>query len=160
MKLTKELAIVAKHIEKWFIPTPVKVGAVRFFSIFNTVYSDRLFIQDYTWDLLEKAFTHVDVKPGTLEKISFLINSIEDWNQIYLEDINTFDAVGSIAGIKDTNYWIGIKELFDIIKLVQDKPYTIRVSDEWQIAFLDKEEVPLVIAWLYKMQTSLNLNND
>lgn len=160
MKLTKELAIVAKHIEKWFIPTPVKVGNVKFFSIFNTVYSDRLFVQDYTWDLLEKAFTHVDVKPWTLEKISFLINSIETWKQIYLEDINTFDAVGSIAGIKDTDYWIWIKDLYDTIKLVQDKPYTIRVSDEWMIAFLDKEEVPLVIAWLYKMQTSLNLNND
>ena len=160
MKLTKELAIVSKHIEKWFIPTPLKVWAVRYFSIFNTVYSDRLFIQDYTWDLLEKAFTHVDVKPGTLDKLTFLIDSIEDWKQIYLEDINTFDAVGSIAGIKDTNYWIGIKYLYDIIKLVQDKTYTIRVSSEWMIAFLDKEEVPLVIAWLYKMQTSLNLNND
>lgn len=160
MKLTKELAIVAKHIEKWFIPTPVKVWKIRFFSIFNTVYSDRLFIQDYTWDLLEKAFTHVDVKPGTIDKISALINSIVGWKQIYLEDINTFDAVWSIAGIKDTNYWIGIKELFDTIKLVQDKPYTIRVSEEWMIAFLDKEEVPLIIAWLYKMQTSLKFNND
>ena len=160
MKLTKELAIVAKHIEKWFIPTPVKVGNVKYFSIFNTVYSDRLFIQDYTWDLLEKAFTNVDVKPWTIDKISALINSIVGWKQIYLEDINTFDAVGSIAGIKDTNYWILISELFNYIKLVQDNPYTIRVSEEWMIAFLDKEEVPLVIAWLYKMQTSLNLNND
>lgn len=160
MKLTKELAIVAKHIEKWFIPTPVKVGNVKFFSIFNTVYSDRLFIQDYTWDLLEKAFTNVDVKPGTLDKLTFLIDSIDTWKQIYLEDINTFDAVGSIAGIKDTNYWIWIKDLYDTIKLIQDKPYTIRVSSEWMIAFLDKEEVPLVIAWLYKMQTSLNLNNN
>lgn len=160
MKLTKELAIVAKHIEKWFIPTPVKVGNVKFFSIFNTVYSDRLFIQDYTWDLLEKAFTNVDVKPGTLDKLTFLIDSIDTWKQIYLEDINTFDAVGSIAGIKDTNYWIWIKDLYDTIKLIQDKPYTIRVSEEWMIAFLDKDEVPLVIAWLYKMQTSLNLNND
>ena len=159
MKLTKELAIVAKHIEKWFIPTTLTVGNVKYFSIFNTIYSDRLFIQDYTWDLLEKAFTHVEVKLWTLGKISLLINSIETWKQIYLEDINTFDAVGSIAGIKDTDYWIWIKDLYDTIKLIQDKPYTIRVSEEWMIAFLDKEEVPLVIAWLYKMQTSLNINN-
>ena len=159
MKLTKELAIVAKHIEKWFIPTPVNVYTVRYFSIFNTVYSDRLFTQDYTWDLLEKAFTYVEVKPWTLERITSLIKSVSDWGHIYLEDINTFDAVGNIAGINNTNYWIGIKELFDIIKLLKDKPYSIRVSSDWMIAFLDEDEVPLVIAWLYKMQQSLNLNN-
>lgn len=159
MKLTKELAIVAKHIEKWFIPTPIKVGNVRYFSIFNTVYSDRLFIQEYTWDLLEKAFTYVEVKAWTLERITSLINSVSDWEHIYLEDINTFDAVGNVAGINNTDYWIGIKELFDTIKLVKDKPYSIRVSSDWMIAFLDEDEVPLVIAWLYKMQTSLNINN-
>ena len=32
MKLTKELAIVSKHIEKWFIPTPVNVDNVRYFQ--------------------------------------------------------------------------------------------------------------------------------
>ena len=156
MKLWKELAFLCKFIDKWIIATPLNIWDTKFFKVWGSIYSNALFKNENTWNLIDNTYKQLK-EPDTKQDATIeLIRSITDWETIELEDINTYDAVGSIAGIKDSWFWISVKLLQDFTKLIWvGNPFSLKYK-EWYLAFVcNKTWTPFIITWLYSMQKEL-----
>lgn len=155
MKLSKELWFITKFFDKWIVATPYTLAWIQYFKLCGTIYSSKLFKQEHTWNLIKNIYQSLNTIDDKLETTLATIYSVNTWSKIDLEDINTFDAVWSIAWIKDTNFWISVKQLSDFIKLIWiENQYTLKYN-EWLLAFVDKDNIPFIITGLYAMQAAL-----
>lgn len=158
MKLWQELAFIAKRIEKWILPTPMRIGDKRYFLTGGRIYSDLIFENDLTWTVLDKAYSNLDKEDKTEVTIN-LIETVSSWKEIGLEDINTYDAIWNVAWIQDTIHWIDISLLSDIKALIAKSWYydlNYRYSTDWLLAVLHRDSWDLfIITWLQTIQKSL-----
>lgn len=152
----KELAFIAKLIDKKEDYLPFEKDNIRYIRVWNTMYSELIFSSPYFWDIANDWYNSFK-KKEELSPIQ-LIESITNWNEIFLEDINTFDAIWNIAWIEWYNYWISINQLKEYTSLVEEYKYTIRISDSWLMAFINEDWIPFVMFGLFKTQTSLPIN--
>ena len=156
MKLWKELAFLCRFIDKWIIATPLNIWDTKFFKVWGSIYSNVLFTNENTWNLIDNTYKQLK-EPDTKQDVTLdLIRSTVDWETIELEDINTYDAVWSIAWIKDSWFWISVKALQDFTKLIWvGNLFSLR-HKEWYLAFIcNKTWTPFIITWLYSMQKEL-----
>ena len=153
MKLQQELSLLSKYLSKGIVPTPFSIFDTKYIRIGQTVYSNKLIESDLSFALAEAAYDKIEVKQDTTELVK-LIKSVIDWRIIDLEDINTYDALGWIAWIEWTNYWIDTSDLNKIIKMIWINPYQIKVSDQWIIAFTNLNDIYMLFA-LTPIQRSL-----
>ena len=153
MKLQQELSLLSKYLSIGIIPTPLSIWEDKYIRIGWTVYSNKLIESDLSFALVEAAYNKIEVKQDTTELVK-LIKSVIDWRIIDLEDINTYDALGWIAWIEWTDYWINTSDLTKIIKMIWINPYQIKVNNQWIIAFTNLDKIYILFT-LTPIQRSL-----
>ena len=162
MKITQELAFIAKLLDKGILSTPFQVLDTKYFLVNGRIYSDKIFQNELTWLCLETSYNNTDKKKDNLDTVKELVSNVINWRTIDIEDINTLDLVWWIAGIKDTNHGIDIKTYHDLMKLISaNKFYNVRLkyNSEWLLAFVNatEDEEVFIITNLHSIQTTLSV---
>lgn len=152
----KELAFLCKLIDKKEDYLPFEYELCRYIKVWNTLYSELVFSSPYFWNVANAYYN--DTKNKDEPAPTSLLSEINNWDEIFLEDINTFDAVGNIAWIEWYNYWISINQLKEYLSLVDDVKYLIKISKSWLMAFVNTDWTPFVVFGLFETQTSLAIN--
>ncbi len=152
----KELAFLCKLIDRKEEYLPFKYDSVKYIRVWNTIYSELVFSSTYFWNVANLHYE--DTKKKDEIAPTSLLDEINNWDEIFLEDINIFDAVWNIAWIEWYNYWISINQLKEYLSLVDDIKYSIKISKSWLMTFCSEDWIPYVIFWLFKTQTSLAIN--
>lgn len=164
MKLWQELAFFAKRIEKWILSTPIEMADTKYVRSAWVIYSDKVFQNDLTWNIIQTAYNNANGEDD-ISKIKEIINDVQNWREISLEDINTYDAIGNVAGIEWTEYGIDIKYFQELKSMIAKSgflDFRLRTNSNGLLAFTtlnnksdDKMEDLLLITWLQTIQRSL-----
>ena len=164
MKLTQELTFFAKRLEKWILSTPLKIGKTNYVRSNGKIFSDLIFQNKLTWDLINQSYLDSKWDDDTTDLIN-LIEWVTEWKEISLEDINTYDAIWNVAWIDWQDYWIDIKYFQELKKMMAASwhlDFRLRTNNNWLLAFTSRnntsdeefEEI-LIITWLQAIQKSL-----
>lgn len=158
MKLWAELAFFAKRLEKGILSTPFTIWKDKYVLSVGRIYSDLIFENDLTWVVLEQAYKNAVCKDN-VELTKSVVEQVNTWTKIGLEDINTFDAIWNVAWIEWSNYWIDIKIFIELQWMITKSWYfdvEMRISEEWMLAFIHSESQKLfLITSLQTIQRSL-----
>lgn len=164
MKISAELAFFAKLLEKGILSTPFNYAGRNYVRANWIIYSDLIFQNDLTWLLVNQAYTNAKADDD-LTKLKTTIEEVKSWREISLEDINTYDALGNVAWINGSNYWIDIKTLEKyrwMISKAGHLSFRMRSNDNGLLAFTSQNnewdsyyEDVFVITGLQSIQRSL-----
>lgn len=169
MKLTNQFTLIAKAIQNQSYVVPLICNWTHLVVLGQTVYSDLLFISELSHTIVREYYTWLEdkykPKPEDLEALKSSIYDLitysdesrevnSSWEEIFIEDINTYDATWWIAWIKNSNYWIDVPTLNSTMKLLNNKSYRIFLNNN-RLAFTNITNVPFIIVPLYSMQQSL-----
>ena len=168
MKLTNQFTLIAKAIQNQNYVVPLICNWTHLAILWQTVYSDLLLISELSHNIIREYYNVLeDKQKPKQEDVEALKLSILDlitydddeqstsvWKEIFLEDINTYDATWWVAWIKESNYWIDTKTLDATIKLLANKSYKIFLYNN-RLAFTNITNVPFIIVPLLAMQQSL-----
>lgn len=169
MKLTNQFALIAKAIQTQSYVVPLICNWTHLAILGQTVYSDLLLISELSHNIVREYYNVLEdkykPKPEDVEALKLSIYDLITysdetrendslWKEIFLEDINTYDATWWVAWIKDSNYWIDTKTLNATIKLLANKSYKLFLYNN-RLAFTNITNVPFIIVPLLAMQQSL-----
>jgi hypothetical protein len=138
MKLTQELTFFAKLIDKWIVSTPFNIGDKRYVLSLGKIYSDLIFQNEQTWNLLDNVYANLQQKDD-MSQAALLVWSASEWKELDIEDINTIDIVWNVAGIEWTEFWIDLDTFHNLRSLITKAWFydiKMRFNPKWMIAFL------------------------
>lgn len=164
MKLTEELAFIAKHIQAEDSIISFDACERTYVKIQSRVYSNELFTNPLTWIIIE-AYQNsrdrdYDAIRTQLDATIAIIERVEFWDTITTNQINTINLNGNLCGIEWYDWEVSLNQLTeeaDRLKKSNLTSYTLKISrDKWLLAFVsDITGCPISIMGLYSVQKSL-----
>lgn len=162
MKLTEELAFIAKPIEKEYAILSFEAMGSKFVKINSKLYSSELLQHSYTWKLIDYNQATTDVndekREENLNKLYDLVYKIKEWDELPVSKINTINLNGNLCGIEGYDYEVSLSQLEEESKRISKSHimYSLHIGKEGLLAFVnDANRKPVVVIPLYSVQKSL-----